>query len=169
MGYATVKRVPRVFDRRHAKQVHDNAVPIRGRAFEVRPLGNRKDVDIYSVRMDGDDVEFVLYKTPVITYKPDGEIVLRTAGWASVSSHQFIQQVLGIPARGKSGSSVLIVNGQHYTMTGNNPLVIRRGEGTGTWRVLAQTLAVMAHRGVEPALLPWRGDLDRGEDLRPWR
>jgi len=137
MGYATVKRVPRVFNHRHAKQVHDTAIPIRGRAFEVRPLGNRKDVDTYAVRMDGDDVEFVLYKTPVITYKPDGVIVLRTGGWASVSSHQFIQQVLGIPARGKGGSSVLIVNGQHYTMTGDSTLTLRQDEGTGTWRVLA--------------------------------
>jgi hypothetical protein len=136
MGYATVKRVPRVFDHRHAKQVHDNAVPIRGRAFEVRPLGNRKDVDTYAVRMNGDDVEFVLYKTPVITYKANGEIVLRTDGWASVSSHQFIQQVLGIPARGKSGSSVLIVNGQHYTMTGDNTLTLGH-KVTGAWRVLA--------------------------------
>jgi hypothetical protein len=136
MGYATVKRVPRVFNHRHAKQVHDNAVPIRGRVPEIRPLGNRKDVGTYSVRMNGDDVEFVLYRTPVITYKPDGVIVLRTDGWASVSSHQFIQQVLGIPARGKSGSSVLIVNGQHYTMTGDSTLTLRQGEGTGTWRVL---------------------------------
>jgi hypothetical protein len=135
MGYATVKRVPRVFDPRHAKQVHDNALPIRGRSPEVRPLGSRRDVDTYSVRMNGDDVEFVLYKTPVITYKPDGVIVLRTDGWASVSSHQFIQQVLGIPARGKSGSSVLIVNGQHYTMTGDSTLTLGH-KGTGTWRVL---------------------------------
>lgn len=135
MGYATVKRVPRVFDHRHAKQVHDNALPIRGRSPEVRPLGSRRDVDTYSVRMNGDDVEFVLYKTPVITYKPDGVIVLRTDGWASVSSHQFIQQVLGIPARGKGGSSVLYVGGQHYTMTGDNTLTLGH-KGTGAWRVL---------------------------------
>ncbi len=135
MGYATVKRVPRVFDPRHAKQVHDNALPIRGRSPEVRPLGERRDVDTYSVRMNGDDVEFVLYKTPVITYKPDGEIVLRTAGWASVSSHQFIQQVLGIPARGKSGSSVFRLGNQYYTMTGDNTLTLGH-KGTGAWRVL---------------------------------
>ena len=137
MGYATVKRVPRVYEYADAKWQHDTAKPIRGRSPEIRPLGERRHVGTYSVRMNGDDVEFVLYKTPVITYKANGEIVLRTAGWASVSSHQFIQQVLGIPARGKSGSSVLIVNGQHYTMTGDNPLVLCRGERTGTWRVLA--------------------------------
>ena len=135
MGYATVKRVPRVFDHKHAKQVHDTSIPIRGRAFEVRPLGNRKDVDTYAVRMNGDDVEFVLYKTPVITYKTNGEIVLRTDGWASVSSHQFIQQVLGIPARGKSGSSVFRLGNQYYTMTGDNTLTLGH-KGTGAWRVL---------------------------------
>jgi hypothetical protein len=135
MGYATVKRVPRVFEYADAKWQHDTALPIRGRVPEIRPLGNRRDVGTYSVRMNGDDVEFVLYKTPVITYKANGEIVLRTDGWASVSSHQFIQQVLGIPARGKSGSSVLIVNGQHYTMTGDNTLTLGH-KGTGTWRVL---------------------------------
>jgi hypothetical protein len=135
MGYATVKRVPRVFDPRHAKQVHDNALPIRGRSPEVRPLGSRRDVDTYSVRMNGDDVEFVLYKTSVITYKPDGVIVLRTAGWASVSTHQFIQQVLGIPARGKSGSSVFRLGNQYYTMTGDNTLTLGH-KGTNAWRVL---------------------------------
>jgi glycosyltransferase A (GT-A) superfamily protein (DUF2064 family) len=39
----------------------------------------------------------------------------------------------------------------------------------GSAQVLEQTLAVMAQRGLEPALLTRRGDLDRGEDLRPWR
>lgn len=136
MGYRTVMRVPRVFDHRHAKQVHDCARPIRGRSPEIRPLGNRRDVDTYSVRMNGDDVEFVLYKTPVITFRTNGEVVIRTAGWASVSSHQFIQQVLGIPARGKGGSSVLNVGGHDYTMTGDNSLVLCRGERTGTWKVI---------------------------------
>jgi len=135
MGYATVKRVPRVTDYADAKQVHDTALPIRGRVPEIRPLGNRKDVDSYSVRMNGDDVEFVLYKTPVITYKANGKIVLRTNGWASVSSHQFIQQVLSIPAHGKNGSSILRLGNRYYTMTGDNTLTMGH-EGTNAWRVL---------------------------------
>jgi len=99
-------------------------------------LGDRKDVDTYSVRMNGDDVEFVLYKTPVITYRTNGEIVLRTNGWASVASHQFIARVLGIPARGRAGSSVFKVGKQDYTMTGDNTLTLGH-EGTSAWRVLA--------------------------------
>lgn len=43
------------------------------------------------------------------------------------------------------------------------------GMAWGSAQVLEQTLAVMAQRGLEPALLPCRGDLDRGEDLGPWR
>jgi rSAM/selenodomain-associated transferase 1 len=43
------------------------------------------------------------------------------------------------------------------------------GMAWGSAQVLEQTLAAMVQRGLEPALLPWRGDLDRGEDLRPWR
>jgi len=135
MGYATVMRVPQVTDYGVAKNLHNATKPTRGRSPEVRPLGKRRDVDTYSVRMNGDDVEFVLYKTPVITYKPDGVIVLRTAGWASVSSHQFIQQVLGIPARGKGGSSILRLGNRYYTMTGDNTLTLGH-EGTGAWRVL---------------------------------
>jgi hypothetical protein len=135
MGYATVMRVPRVFAHEYAKQLHDNTVPIRGRSPEIRPLGDRRDVDTYSVRMNGDDVEFVLYKTPVITYRTNGEIVLRTDGWASVATHQFIARVLGVPARGKSGSSVFRLGNQYYTMTGDNTLTLGH-KGTGAWRVL---------------------------------
>lgn len=43
------------------------------------------------------------------------------------------------------------------------------GMAWGSAQVLEQTLAVMAQRGLEPALLTRRGDLDREEDLRPWR
>ena len=135
MGYATVKRVPQVTDYRDALRRYNTSKPIRGRAFEVRPLGERRDVDTYSIRMNGNDVELVLYKTPVITYKPNGEIVLRTDGWASVASHQFITRVLGIFAHGKAGSSVLRVDKQDYTMTGDKTLTLCR-EGTGAWKVL---------------------------------
>ena len=135
MGYATVMRVPRVFVHEYAKQLHDNTKPIRGRVPEVRPLGERRDANTYSIRMNGDDVEFVLYQTPVITFRTNGEVVIRNDGWASVSTHQFIRQVLGLPARGKGGSSVIKVGKQDYTMTDESKLVLCR-EGTGAWKVL---------------------------------
>lgn len=135
MGYRTVMRVPRMFDYQHALDWYNNSIPIRGREPEIRPLGERRDVDTYSIRKNGDDVELVLYKTPVITFRTNGEIVLQTCGWSSVSTHQFIARVLGLPARGQGGSSIVMVGTQKYTMTGDNKLVLCR-EGSGTWRVL---------------------------------
>ena len=128
-------RVPRVLDYSDAKWQYDNTKPIRGRMAETRPLGERRDADTYSIRMNGDDVELVLYKTPVITFRTNGEVVIRNDGWASVSTHQFITQVLGLPTRGKGGSSVIKVGKQDYTMTGEGRMVLCR-EGTNTWRVL---------------------------------
>lgn len=39
----------------------------------------------------------------------------------------------------------------------------------GTAEVLPRTLEVAADLGLEPRLLPLRHDLDRADDLRPWR
>ena len=50
MGYATVQRVPRVMNYRHAEQLHNNTKPIRGREPEIRPLGNRRDANTYHIR-----------------------------------------------------------------------------------------------------------------------
>jgi hypothetical protein len=57
--------------------------------------------------MSGENVEFVLYKTPVITYRPNGDVVIKTDGWTSVSTHQFIQQVLGISCYGVRSNSII--------------------------------------------------------------
>ena len=43
------------------------------------------------------------------------------------------------------------------------------GIAWGGAQVLEQTLAAMARRGLEPALLSRRGDLDWAKDLLPWR
>lgn len=135
MGWATIRHVPRILNHQHALDWYDKITPIRGRAPEIRPLGNRRDCDTYSIRKNGDDVELVLYTTPVVTFKPSGVVVLQTCGWSSVSTHQFIYQTLGLPAHGQGGSSVITVCGQRYTMTGDNKLLLNR-EGTNAWRVL---------------------------------
>ena len=68
MGYATVMRVPRVMNYTDALARYEDAKPIRGRSPEVRPLGERRDVDTYQIRKNGEEIELVLYKTPVITF-----------------------------------------------------------------------------------------------------
>jgi hypothetical protein len=107
MGYSTVKEVKRCFTYADAKYVHDKTTPIRGRSPEVRPLGQRRDAGTYSVRMSGANVEFVLYKTPVVTYLPNGDVVIKTDGWNSMSTHQFIEQVLGVKCYGARRNTVM--------------------------------------------------------------
>lgn len=135
MGYATVQRVPRVDNHRHAKQIHDNTKPLRGRSPEIKPLGDRRDADTYHIRMNGDAVELVLYKTPVITFMPDGEVTLFVDSYNTVSTHQFIQQVLGIGASGVRRTTVLTINNMKYTLADKDKLRLRR-DVSGNWQVL---------------------------------
>ena len=114
---STIYRVPRsVRTYEQAKRIHDGATPIRN--TDRRPLGARRDHNKFSVRMgsDGQDVQFVLFKTPVITYHPDNTITVRTDGWASVSTHEMIGWVLGIGAQGWRGNTRLTANGSVYML-----------------------------------------------------
>jgi len=131
MGYATVQNLPLVRTYAMAKKIHDNTTPIRGRSPEVRPLGARRDASTYSVRMKGDAVEFVLYKTPIITYHPNGEIHLKVDTWSTLSTHQTLSWVLDLKVNGaKSGGKTVITmaDGMKYLLGGNEVLKLRLGE-----------------------------------------
>ena len=125
MGYATVMSVPRVQTYALAKNLHDSTKPIRGRDPEIRPLGNRRDCDSYWVKMDGDDVVFMLYKSPVITYKPDGGVVLTPDQYSTVSTHQFFIRVLGVGAQASRNTSVITLGDKRYTIRGKDKLTLK--------------------------------------------
>lgn len=129
MGYATVMNVPRIADYATALKWHDDTKPIRGRSPELKPLGNRRDCDVYSIRKNGEAVELVLYKTPVVTFKPNGNVELRTAGWSTVSTRQFIRQVLGIPTHGEIRESIVTIGGHKHILPSNEGecMVVRMG------------------------------------------
>jgi hypothetical protein len=137
MGYATVQRVPRVHSYAEALRIHSNTKPLRGRAEEIRPLGNRRDADTYWIRKHGDAIELVLYKTPVITFEPDGDVVLFVDSYNSVSTHQFLSHVLGISAGGVRRTTVLTINNSKYTLAGQDKLRLRKEDGN--WHVLNPT------------------------------
>jgi len=130
MGYRTIEGVPHLV--RHyatAKRIHDEIKPIRGRSPERRPLGNRRDCDTYWVRMDGDDVQFMLYRTPVLTYKPDNTILIDLAGYNTVSTHQFIAHVLGVYCNGFKGQTVLRYKSDRYVVP-KEGMTLRVEEGS---------------------------------------
>lgn len=142
MGYRTVCNVPRVSTYAQAKQIHDDTKPIRGRSVDKRPLGQRRDADNYWVRMDGENgenVEFMVYGTACITWRPDGTVALYTGGWHSQTTHQFFERVLGVGARGFNGGSLIGVNGKGYISSSS--LIIERTtteeymfSGSRNWR-----------------------------------
>jgi len=129
MGYATVMSVPRVHTYALAKNLHDSIKPIRGRSPEIRPLGNRRDADSYWVRMEGEDVVFVLYKSPVITYKPDGSVVLTPDTYSTVSTHQFFIRVLGVGANASRQVTVITLGDKRYTIRGKDTLTLKMQGG----------------------------------------
>jgi len=135
MGYATVMKVPRVHDYAQALQIHDNSKPIRGRSPEIRPLGNRRDADTYWIRKNGEAIELVLYKTPVVTFMPDGVVQIFLDSYNTVSTHQFISHVLGIPAWGVRRTTVLNVGDAKYALGDKEVLRLRKSED-GKWCVL---------------------------------
>lgn len=92
-----------------AKRIYEQVKPIRGLAPEVRPLGARRYHQTYSVRKREEDgaIEFVLYQTPVITYLPDNTVELRSGGWRSFSTFQFIYWTVGVKFQVQKGSCVM--------------------------------------------------------------
>jgi len=135
MGYRTVNHVPSIYTYEQAKHIHDKIVPIRGR--DVRPLGQRRDSDIYSIRSMDNRIECVLYKTPVVTFYEDGMVVLYTNGWNTASTHQFIWALTGCYCHGSRGKTVIRVGEKDYTIS--ESMRIRYvGDGAPKWEVLTK-------------------------------
>lgn len=143
MGYATVMRVPRIQTYTEALKKYNNAKPIAGRGEEIRPLGERRDCDTYSIRKNiwTDAIELVLYKTPVITFTVEDEVKIGFGQWSSASTCQFISRVLSLSANRVRGNVVLsFSNGSKAMIADHEELILVRAEN-GHWRPkVAQTL-----------------------------
>ena len=70
--------------------------PIRGRDTDVRPIGERRRTHERIEREAIDEGLYayhaVLYDTRVITWMPNGDIIVRTGGWQSPTTAEFIHQ-----------------------------------------------------------------------------
>jgi hypothetical protein len=73
----------------------ESTKPIRGRGEDVRPLGHRRSADQYKIELLPEGgVACVLYKTPVVTFFEDGDVRILNESWNSVSTCNFIDEVL---------------------------------------------------------------------------
>jgi hypothetical protein len=114
-GYSRNSGISWMRDYGDAFHKYQSTTDIRGRVKEPkRPLGQRKSVDMYSIRLKDDGsmgVECVLYQTPVVTFYPTGLVELRNDGWASISTANFIEEVTNYSARIFNGSLCVSVGG----------------------------------------------------------
>ena len=134
MGYATVMRVPRIANYAEALKKYDNTKPIKGRSDEPRPLGDRRNVDTYSIRKNvwTDAIELVLYRTPVIKFTVEDEVIINIDNWPSASTCQFISRILfGVTANRVRGEVVLsFADGSRAKLPAKGELALSpRGDG----------------------------------------
>lgn len=77
----------------HYKNLYESTKPIRGRAEDIRPIGQRRrdwELIIHKVE-DGQDVYCArLYNTDVVKYYPDGSVKLCIDSWATPLTAEFM-------------------------------------------------------------------------------
>ena len=136
MGYATVMRVPRIHSYAEALKKYDNTKPMRGRSDDVRPLGERRDADTYSIRKNvwTNAIECVLYRTPVVTFTTEDEVKIKFGTWSSASTCQFITRVLGgVGAYRVKGQVVLGFVGNVKAVIADHEELVLVRDGNGAW------------------------------------
>jgi len=109
---STMRNLPYVHEYGHAMRLLKTTKPIGGSGCNAGmvPLGARNNVSTYSVRVgktDETDVEFMLYQTPVITYKADGRIIVKLEKWGTSTTREFIGSILRVHCYAKNSKTVI--------------------------------------------------------------
>lgn len=131
---------------------YNNTLPIRGRGKTPEkpqiPLGHRRKVDQYWMRRELDgSVSCMCYKTPVVRFKPDGNIELRQEEWTSQTTASFIYEVLGINSylfNRQLCVSLWDMDGRReYAMQDNEALIVRQEKGV--WKYVSGAATTVVH------------------------
>lgn len=81
-------------DYKHYQAKYNNTVPIRGRSEDVRPIGERRRSNecITMKKLLSGEVSYcaTLYNTDVVEYHNNGQVTLRTNGWQTPSTAEFM-------------------------------------------------------------------------------
>lgn len=95
MMFDTINSVRQHYSFAEWKKWHDLIKPIRGRSPEIRPLGERRDADKFSIRMPSPDcVELVLYQTPVVKWYSDERVEVNCGQWTSEFTCRFVAYLM---------------------------------------------------------------------------
>ena len=132
MSYGNVRNtgITRLWNYAEALDKFEKTKPIKGNGANGGriALGHRHRVaEFYMEKKDDGRVECICYQTPVVTFHPDGNIELRSGGWASQTTAYFISEVLPVSCRVKDSSLVISVDGGEYRLSGG--LMLKRVDG----------------------------------------
>jgi len=105
----------------------EDTKPIRGRAVDTRPLGHRRNDHYLINKLPDGGVECILYKTPVVTFYENGEVVIKHDGWNSVSTCNFIGEVLHIHSFIFNYKTLVGFNHKNYVVP-DSGLTIKRND-----------------------------------------
>ena len=80
-----------------AVALHDKIKPMMSGAHKgLKPAGDRRKPGNQIRKGENGDVIFRIYNTDVVTFEPDGQILISNGGWASKSTHGYISEILGV-------------------------------------------------------------------------
>jgi len=134
MGNVAVQYVPGITSFEDAKKQYEGITPIRGTT--VRPLGRRRDHNMYSIRMGAEgSVELVCYKTPVVTFYPDGRMRLMLGGWSSITTRGFMARVLHLMSSSSGNLTKVRIGGQDHILQPKGEYFFERN-AEGKWVAL---------------------------------
>jgi hypothetical protein len=108
----------------------ESTKPIRGKGANAGriPLGFRHRTAEFYIEMNADkSIDCMCYRTAVVSFKPDGNIVVQNGGWSSITTCMFIEEVLGISSRIRDCTVVVMFNGGEYKVA--NELCLKRVDG----------------------------------------
>ena len=86
--------LPTIRSYEEAQKKYEKVTPIQRRETDTRPLGLRRKTWM-RIAKNGDNYEAILYRTALLTYKPDDTIEVNFGQWVSTSSLKFISALLG--------------------------------------------------------------------------
>jgi hypothetical protein len=129
-----MRDIKRVTTYAEAKLRYEQIKPIRGRAADIRPLGARgndsyriaKYINVLSGQVS---YQCILYQTPVVEFKSDGDVEINMGGYNSTATRTFIEKILHISCYTKNGSAVLCLgNKAEVVLHTTKTTVIRKLE-----------------------------------------
>lgn len=133
-GSNGMRDIKRITTYGEAKLRYEQIKPIRGRAADIRPLGVRSNDDYriakYINVLSGQvSYQCILYQTPVVEFKSDGDVEINMGGYNSTATRTFIEKVLHLSCYSNNGSSVLCLgNKAEVVLHTTKTTVIRKLE-----------------------------------------